>query len=96
MNTTIQKTTIQKEFKFYEKIINENGESNLRLIHTENLEEACNVIKKHKTLILKVMQTLNLVLQNYENYDSENISNFIDKIIAQSEKSKTIHVICEI
>ena len=93
MNTTIQKTTIQKEFKFYEKIINENGESNLRLIHTENLEEACDILRKHKTLILRTAQTLNFVLQNY---DDKDILSFFDKIIAQLEKSKTIHLICEI
>ena len=85
-------TTIQKEIKFYEKTTDENNETNLQLIHTENLEEACNVIKKHKTLILRTTQTLNLVLQN----DSKNMSNFLDKIIDQIEKSKTIHVICEI
>lgn len=85
-------TTIQKEIKFYEKTTDENNGTNLQLIHTDNLEEACNVIKKHKTLILRITQTLNVVLQN----DSKNMSNFLDKIIDQIEKSKTIHVICEI
>ena len=93
MNTTIQKTTIQKELKFYEKTINENNETNLQLIHTENLQEACDIIKKHKTLILRTAQTLSLVLQNY---DDKDILSFLDKIIAQIEKSKTIHLICEI
>lgn len=85
-------TTIQKEIKFYEKTTDENNGTNLQLIHTENLKEACDVIKKHKTLILRTTQTLNLVLQN----DSKNMSNFLDKIIDQTEKSKTVHVICEI